>query len=105
MYIANLNVHNIEFHYFASNVNAVFVQNVDRYWIMMDENKMNKSISKAGSKFQILLPILILIRYGFTYVLSRLYCIIPVSFQYAKLKFSRHDMHEILPKMTLNNNK
>jgi hypothetical protein len=57
----------------------------------MDENKMNKSISKAGSKFQILLPILILIRYGFTYVLSRLYCIIPVSFQYAKLKFSRQN--------------
>jgi hypothetical protein len=53
MYIANLNVQNIEFHYFASNVNAVFVQNVDRYGIKMDENKMNKSISKSGSKFQI----------------------------------------------------
>jgi hypothetical protein len=52
MYIANLNVQNIEFHYFASNVNAVFVQNVVRYGIKMDENKMNKSISKSGSKFQ-----------------------------------------------------
>ena len=102
MYIANLNVQNIEFHYFASN--AVFVQNVDRYGIMMDENKMNTSISNAVSKFQILLLILMLIRYGFTYILSRLYCIIPVSFQYAKLKFSRYDMHEILPKITLNNN-
>ena len=96
-----MNVQNIEFHYFASNVNAVFVQNAYRYGIMMVENKMNKSISKAGSKFQILLPILMLIRYGFTYVLSRLYCIIPVSFQYAKLKFSSYDMHEILLKMTL----
>jgi hypothetical protein len=53
MYIENLDVQNIEFHYFASNVNAVFVQNIDRYGIMMDEDKMNKSISKAGSKFQI----------------------------------------------------
>jgi hypothetical protein len=52
MYIENLNVQNIEFHYFASNVNAVFVQNVDRYGIMMDEDKMDKSISKVGSKFQ-----------------------------------------------------
>jgi hypothetical protein len=62
MYIANLNVQNIEFHYFASNVNAVFVQNADRYGIMMDENKMSKSISKAGPKFHILRPILMLIR-------------------------------------------
>jgi hypothetical protein len=34
MYLANLNVQNIEFHYFASNVNAVFVQNVDRYGLL-----------------------------------------------------------------------
>ena len=53
MYIENLDAQNIEFHYFASNVNAVFVQNVDRYGIMMDEDKMDKSISKAVSKFQI----------------------------------------------------
>jgi hypothetical protein len=90
-----LNVKNIEFHYFASNVNAVFVQNADRYGIMMNENKLSKSISKAGSKFHILLPILMLIRYGFTYILSILYCIIPISFQYAKLKFSGHDTWNI----------
>jgi hypothetical protein len=53
MYVANLNVQNIEFHNFASNVNAMFVQNVDRHGIMMDEDKMDKSISKVGSKFQI----------------------------------------------------